>query len=645
MKFATVHAAALIPAFGLFFALSAPGPSFVQETPPQAAAAARLSLKLSLADWELKSAESIRLGRVSAVRKAEGEVLAVHFFSDIFRTFLAPGTRPEVFHGDYFLISNFDAPPPNTLGGHFGTFSKAPSSARVEVQTTSDGRSALVLSVTKKADGFCGAWIHLFETAGETETRAFLNSELFSHLVFWVKADRPGFEASLKLADSAWFRRDDAVTVGPLASFLPEGRIGTEWRLAAIPLSTLPGNLDRRALASLVLEPTAPGEWRLEVKGLALAGSGGMPPQAPPLPQPSSRATWVWNTDEICRSEEQRTLLLEHLVREKIDLVYLGLPYESGAVILDDVRLAPLLERFSENRIRAHALFGDKTLVLAENHAFVRKTIADIAAYNGRVPEPARFSGIHVDIEPYLCLGFNGRGRGVLLKNFILVMADAAGLARSAGLTFGADIPPWFDMINEYSEDVLTTTYGGRSKPVYEHLLDICDHVTLMDYRTTSSGINGTIAQAAGELAYAAKIGKKVYVGLETTPIEDERLFTFRGAPASQLDALPQAPFYVCISGSGTEPTLTVLEAADAAAFSEDRRKEKEGGTFEYWWPVFYVPLVSGASISFISHVPNDLVRVVGETIAELSLYPSFAGIAFHDASYHRKLVSAGKTK
>jgi hypothetical protein len=176
-------------------------------------------------------------------------------------------------------------------------------------------------------------------------------------------------------------------------------------------------------------------------------------------------------------------------------------------------------------------------------------------------------------------------------------------------------------------------------------LLDICDHVTLMDYRTTSSGINGTIAQAAGELAYAAKIGKKVYVGLETTPIEDERLFTFRGAPASQLDALPPAPFYVCISGSGAEPTLTVLEAADAAVFSADRRKEKEGGTFEYWWPVFYAPLVSGASISFISHVPDDLVRVIGETVAELSLYPSFAGIAFHDASYHRKLVFGGKTK
>ncbi|MBN1940385.1 MAG: hypothetical protein JW843_12430 [Candidatus Aminicenantes bacterium] len=609
----------------------------------QAVAAAeatrRLSMKISLKDWELDSAGAIRFGRVSAVRKAEGEILTVHFFSDIFRTISTPGTRPEVFNGDYFLISNFDSPPPNTLGGGVGSFSRAPSAAAAEVRTTTEGRNALVISTLKGEEGFCGAWIHLIDTFGEQETRAFLNTDPFSFLVFWVRSDVPGLEVTLKLADSAWFRRDDAAAVGPVASFLPRGRIETEWQLAVIPLSALPGNLDRRALASLVFEVTTPGSHRIEVKGLALANPGQAPPSAPPPPVTPSRATWVWNTEDVCRSNEQLLMLLDHLTREKIDLVHLSLPYRSGAVVLDDSLLAPLVERLFERGIRTHALFGDKTLVLAENHAFVRKTIDDIISYNGRVPEPARFSGIHVDIEPYLCIGFNSRARGILLKNFISILAEAGGLARSADLTFGADTPPWFDAVNEYSEDVLTTTYGGRTKPVYEHLIDICDQVTLMDYRTTSSGLNGTIAQAAGELAYAAKVGKKVYIGLETAPIDDERLFTFRGAPALRPDALPKAPAYICISGSGPEPTLTLLAAAEAAVFQEELGRGG-GGPAAFWWPVFHVPLVSGSSISFIFHGPDKLRRVALETAAELSLYPSFAGIAFHNATYHRKLVS-----
>lgn len=605
----------------------------------------RLSLKLSLKDWDLASAGAIRFGRVAAVRKPDGDILSVHFFSDVFRTAHSAGTKPEVFNGDYFLISNFDSPPPNTLGGQIGPYFRAPSSAGVEVRETADGRSALVLSTAKAAEGFCGAWIHLFETGGEPESRAFLNTELFSHLVFWARADLPGLDVTLKLADSSWLRRDDAESIGSLESFLPGGGIDTEWRLVSLPLASLPQTLDRRALASLVFEVSSPGSHRLEVKGLALVDSGRKTPPTPPPPFLPSRATWVWNTEAVLRSAEERETLLAFLVREKIDLVYLALPYADGAVILDEALLVPFLEKLAASRIRTHALFGDKTLVLAENHAFVRKTVKDIIAFNGRAPESARFSGLHVDIEPYLCLGFNGRARGVLMKNFVFIMAEAAGLARSAGLVFGADIPPWFDMINEYSEDVLTTTHGGRTKPVYEHLIDICDQVTLMDYRTASSGLNGTIALAVGELAYAAMAGKKVYVGLETTRIEDERLFTIRGTPAYRLEALPKAPFYVCVSGAGPEPILHILTAEEASAFQSELRNRTGSGTIDFWWPVHYAPLVAGSSISFAFHGPDDLLRVIRETTGELSLFPSFAGIAVHDANYHRRLMASEKSK
>ncbi|MCX6565814.1 MAG: hypothetical protein NTW38_05235 [Candidatus Aminicenantes bacterium] len=538
------------------------------------------------------------------------------------------------------MISNFDSQPPNTLGGNAGAFYRAPSSALVDFQTTADGRRALVLSATKESDGYCGAWIHLFETNGEPETREYLNVESFSRLVFWIRGDVAGPKAVVKIADSAWFRRDDALLVGPISSYVPSHRIETAWQLASIPLSKLPPNLDRRALANLVIEVTSPGAHRIEIKGLALVGDGSAPPLTPPKPRPYSRATWVWNTEQILGSPEERDALLAHLGREGIDLVYLNLPYISGAIAIDDAEMGEILASLHQRGIKAQALFGDKELVLPQNHAFVKNTIKDVIAYNSRVALPARFSGVHVDIEPYLLRGFNGRQQGEFLNNYVLILSEAAELAHSAGLEFGADIPSWFDMINEYSEDVLTAALRGRTKPVYEHIIDVCDQVTLMDYRTSASGVNGVIALAVGELAYAAKRGKKVYVGLETGPIEDERIFTFRGSPMAGFESFPKAPYFACVSGAGNELTITIVEAAKAAAFQKGLRDEKPVGRVEYWWPVYSASFLPGTSISFAALGREPLVHAADQASSELSIYPSFAGIAVHDYVNHRKLAA-----
>ena len=598
-----------------------------------------LSAKFALTDWELGSAEAIRFGQVSAIHRVSGDFLAVYFLSDAVRAGKGAGTKPAAFNGDYFLISNFDSQLPNTLGGNAGAFYRSPSSALVDLQTTADGRRALVLSTTKESDGFCGVWVHLCETYGEPETREFLNAESFSRLVFWIRGDAAGPQAVVKIADAAWFRRDDAVIVGPLSSYLPSHRIETSWQLASIPLADLPPNLDRRALANFVIEMTSPGPHRIEIKGLAFVGNGNAPSLTAPKPRRYSKATWVWNTDQILGSPQERDALLTHLDREGIDLVYLNLPFKSGAVAIDDAGMGEILAGFHQRGIKAQALFGDKDLALPQNHVLVLNTIKEVIAYNSRVVLPARFSGIHVDIEPYLLRGFNGRKREDILNNYVLILSEAAELAHSAGLEFDADIPSWFDMFNEYSEDVLMATFHGRTKPVYEHIIDVCDQVTLMDYRTSASGVNGTVSMAVGELAYAAKYGKKAYVGLETGPVEDERIFTFRGSPEASPEAFPKAPFFACISGAGNEMKITIIEAVQVAAFKKRLRDGNPGGRVEYWWPVYSASFLSGTSISFAALGSESLRRTEIETAAELSVYPSFAGIAVHDYVNHRRLL------
>jgi len=60
--------------------------------------------------------------------------------------------------------------------------------------------------------------------------------------------------------------------------------------------------------------------------------------------------------------------------------------------------------------------------------------------------------------------------------------------------------------------------WGGQSKPASEHLQDIYDHVTLMDYRDHAEGPDSILSHAREELAYARRIGKTVQIGIETSP-------------------------------------------------------------------------------------------------------------------------------
>jgi len=596
-----------------------------------------LSVPFSPADWDVASADAIQYGQVSAVRKATGEVLNIHYFSDTFRSGRKGGAKPAVFNGDYFLISNFDGPPPHSLGGNFGAFQGPPSSAQLDVPPGPDGQGTMVLAATREKDGWCGAWIHLIETNGEPLTREFLNGELFSHLVFWVRGSVPGPGANVKIADSAWYKKEDSVLIGPIASFLPSKKIEADWQLAAVPLDALPQGLDRRALATFVIEFVTPGSYRLEIKGLALANNPGQLPSAPPKPQTASRATWIWNTEEVMASKAEQSALASSLAAAGINRVFLNVPYKFGALSLDDAELVGLITLLQQKGIRTDALFGDKELALPRNHAFVKNSIKDIISYNSRVAAPARFAGVHLDIEPYLLRGFNSRKRGEILSNYLLILSEAAGLARSGKLEFGADIPPWFDAINEYSGEPLAAALNGKTKPVYEHVIDICDQVALMDYRTDACGVNGTVAQAVGELAYAAKAKKMIFVGLETGPIEDEQIFSFRGAPAPDPYAFPNAAFFACISGSGETMTLSVLEPAAVADFQS---RPGAGGP-ELWWPVYSAPQVPGAAISFATLGAEPLKRTAALTQNELSVYPSFAGIAIHDYANYRKLLPA----
>jgi hypothetical protein len=166
--------------------------------------------------------------------------------------------------------------------------------------------------------------------------------------------------------------------------------------------------------------------------------------------------------------------------------------------------------------------------------------VGAVADYNEASAPEERFYGIHLDNEPYQLLGFDGPERESILVQLLELNEKIMALLkeRNAGLVYGVDIPFWLD---EKDADGLVrglVTYKGARKDAAKHILDIVDNVGVMDYRNFAGGVDGIIYHGLGEVEYAAKIGKKVYIGVETCQYDPTPVTFLFGMPEKEWLAL-----------------------------------------------------------------------------------------------------------
>ncbi len=273
-------------------------------------------------------------------------------------------------------------------------------------------------------------------------------------------------------------------------------------------------------------------------------------------------------------------------------------------------------------------------------------TVDNVIRYNEESLPPERFAGIHHDIEPYLLPGFNGAQRETIARGYLELVAACARRAREAGLEYEVDIPFWYDAPAEYTYQPVDVEFGGVRKPLSQHLIDLTDGVALMDYRTVAFGADGTVRHAEGELEYAAARGKRVLIGLETSPLPDEELFDFVGAPQIGLpDEAPPAIGLVVAAPLGDSTAFLVVPAAAGGRLQSDSlfARLAEWGLDPaklVWWPIHRRLRVAGDKLSFHRLGAEALERVMAATATELSAYPSFSGFALHHAWSYGNLLA-----
>lgn len=598
---------------------------------------------ISLADWDLSDPHDIRFGRLALIHESGGPRLEAYVLSEA-----APPTEasrpvrastPDLEEGT-LVVSTFRSSNRSRLGGFFNPFFRSPSSAEARLATAPDGRRALHVSWEKRDSGWSGVWFHLFGSDAIRDERVYLDARPLATLTFWIRGAEGREALNLKVADAAWERRQDAVPVGPVADFVPAGRITREWQLAVVPLDALPSRIDRGSLATLALEAAEEGRGEVWVGPLGFAMEDAAPPGlsepgAAGLDGPAAAgdlrtATWVWNTDDLLACAALRERLASFVSRAGVDVVFLQVPSPGPAGPLAD-----LVSDLAALAVRVYALDGFAGYALPRYRPEAMAVVDRVVRYNASVPEAARFHGFRHDIEPYLLPGFHGPRREALLRGYLEVATGSARRVRDAGMVYGLDIPFWYDVPGSLTLEPVTVTWNGSRKTVSEHAIDLADDVAVMAYRTAAWGADGTLAHAEGELAYADRVGTAVYVGLETAPLPDETRVEFRGelretAPRSRED---EARVAVRLRGDSAD----VSYLPPGMPLGPDQRG---ASSTALTWEVTSRTAVPASKLTFAERDAAALARVMEGTTAALSRHASFIGFAIHHWESHRTVLS-----
>jgi len=356
----------------------------------------------------------------------------------------------------------------------------------------------------------------------------------------------------------------------------------------------------------------------------------GVPPGG--APSPNHTGMWVWNTAEILSDHGERARFLDFVEGHGIDRVFLYIPAaegerpEAGFIPFDGDALAPLLGDLRARGALTYALDGDPSYVLEENRDGILRTVRRVAQHNRSHPPEQGFYGVRYDIEPYLLPGFQGPRRAEILSAFASTLQAISRRARESGLAVGFDVPFWLDGFDEETGERFEVEVGDQRYPIMWTVLQASDDIGIMAYRTRADGPDGVLAQVEGEIAHSSR--GSVFIGVETTRLNDEELYTFRGGGRVGLPPLPDAPWVLLEDLGGGRVRVWLAEGPDALAELERRVGSVE--RLRYWFAGQPVPL-PGDRLSFYGLGADAMEAVTDEILAELGDDPAFLGLAYHD--------------
>ncbi|GED68294.1 hypothetical protein BRE01_19960 [Brevibacillus reuszeri] len=187
-------------------------------------------------------------------------------------------------------------------------------------------------------------------------------------------------------------------------------------------------------------------------------------------------ATWIWNAKLISSQTEE---IVAFARDNQINLIYLHI--EPTGVSPQAYRA--FIKQARDANIKVEALGGDPNWAYTANRQSISDLISWVKAYNQTAKAEERFSGIHVDIEPYLLPEWKKDQAKIVnqwLKNVDYLIAETK---KDTKLQVSADLPFWIDTVNVPDD----------TEKVSNWMLQRLDSITLMAYRNHAKGHNGIV--------------------------------------------------------------------------------------------------------------------------------------------------------
>ena len=245
----------------------------------------------------------------------------------------------------------------------------------------------------------------------------------------------------------------------------------------------------------------------------------------PTSPEVQQKATWLWDTTKIVSDRER---LLQFLTEQQVTTLYLQInpevPVEDYQTWMKELRV---------RGIETHALGGDPKWASPDpaDRLGAQEFAQWIVRYQSLAGEQEAFTGIHLDVEPYLHQEWNSRKKEII-DAFQTVLHEIGTEAKKQNLLFGVDIPFWLHEIGYVNK------FGHGN--LAEWVMNQTDMVTIMAYRNHADRSGGIleIVEPLFQLAETAK--SPLVIAVETTD-QPEEYVSFSGmSPERMKEELQQ---------------------------------------------------------------------------------------------------------
>ncbi|KAA0546064.1 amidase [Bacillus sp. BGMRC 2118] len=209
-----------------------------------------------------------------------------------------------------------------------------------------------------------------------------------------------------------------------------------------------------------------------------------------------TQATWLWNPWIIVKDELGT---LEFLKKKNINKVYMQIDRDIPATVYQS-----FIGKATLSGIKIYALDGAPDWVAPKGYRSLDQLTTWLKNYQSGSTSSQRFTGIHLDVEPYLYSGWS-TNQATTIKTYQSLLMKAKNSAGALSLPLEADIPFWFDEIqykNTYGKGILV-----------EWVIMNTHGVSIMAYRDNAAMI---IELSQREVDLAGKYKKQVVIGVET---------------------------------------------------------------------------------------------------------------------------------